>query len=464
MPWGEVAAQLREDQAVLRTTLRNVPERHRSIEAAFEYSWQLLSHEERRVLRALSVFRGGFSREAAKEVAGAGLSVLVSLVDKSLLKLREGGRFGRHPLLYEFTKRKLTEHPEEEAEAQRRHTAHYLAFAEAAAPHLSGEEQAAWLGRVEREIGNVQVALAWATRRGDGQLRLRLLSALEKFWYVRDAPLGRTLLEDALASTRLERTCALRGSALRVLGLLRWRDNDLSGAQEAYEEGLSIQRSLGDDQEVARLLNNLGILASIRKDFGAALRLYERSLVLKRRLGDTRGVAASLNNMGIAARHQGDFAAAYHLYKESLDLEQELGNAHGVAASLNNMGKAASALGQPDQAKRHLLEALRLERELGDTTYLLHTVAELINLEFSAGHLVQAATLLGAEETLRENLGSPFLEDERNEFEGNKVELRAELGAAKFSAAWAEGRAMDRERVIAYALGRLGLSNVTANG
>ncbi len=451
MSCAEVKAQFEQDLGALSTRLKNTPERHRSLEVAFGYSWDLLSGEERRVLRELSVFRGGFSLEGARRVAGAGLSTLVSLTDKSLLK-QAGGRYGRHPLLYNFTQHKLAEHPEVEAAARHRHAAFYTAWAEEAAPHLSGGEQATWLERVARDLSNVQVAARWAVAHGEVELGLRVLTALETFWYVRDVRAGKILLEETLASAELDPTNACRADASRVLGVLRWRENDLGGAGAAYEDSLAAYRANGDEQGVAKLLNNLGILASLRGEFGEAQGLYEESLTIKRRLGDKRGVAASLNNLGIAARHRGDNVAAYAFYRESLALEQELNNAHGLIASLNNLGKVSLTLGREGQAHKHLAEALRLERELSDMMYLLDTLNVLAAVEATADRFEHAATLLSAEKALRGHFGVGFRPEERAEFEKDVSLARTKLSEVDFGAGWTKGCEMDKNSAIAYAL------------
>ena len=117
----EVAKEMEAGADRLEAPARDVPERHRSVRAVFDHSWSLLLEGEREVLRGLSVFRGGFRREAAAVVAGATLPVLARLVDTSLLHLSVEGRYDRHPLLTQYTREKLAEHPEERQGAEQRH-------------------------------------------------------------------------------------------------------------------------------------------------------------------------------------------------------------------------------------------------------------------------------------------------------------------------------------------------------
>ncbi|MDQ3399235.1 MAG: AAA family ATPase, partial [Deinococcota bacterium] len=128
MPVGQIAEEIEENLDFLTSSTRNVAERHKSIRAAFEHSWKLLTPKEQEILRKLSVFRGGFTREAAAVVAEAPIAVLAALLDKSLVRVSSSGRYDRHPLLYQYTQEKLAEHQEERAETQEKHGTTYLHF------------------------------------------------------------------------------------------------------------------------------------------------------------------------------------------------------------------------------------------------------------------------------------------------------------------------------------------------
>ncbi len=152
----------------LATSLHNVSPRHRSMRAVFEHSWQLLSETERGVLRELSVFRGGFTREAAREVAGASLPVLASLVDKSLLRLSPSGRYELHELLRQYAAdklrraEKLATMPQARDAARDRHCEYYAAFIKRQEPDLGGARAVEALAAIETEIENVRAAWRWA--------------------------------------------------------------------------------------------------------------------------------------------------------------------------------------------------------------------------------------------------------------------------------------------------------------
>ena len=166
IPPSEIADEIKRNLDFLETPMRNAAEQHRSARAVFEHSWKLLTLTEQMIFRRLSVFRGGFRREAASEVAGATIPVLASLVDKSLVRRSTGGRYDRHPLLFQFTEQELEKQPEEKTKYQGRHARYYLTFFH---PE-NAQELTQWV----EEIDNLRTAFDYLIeqRRGDDAVRL----------------------------------------------------------------------------------------------------------------------------------------------------------------------------------------------------------------------------------------------------------------------------------------------------
>ncbi|MDQ3396908.1 MAG: AAA family ATPase, partial [Deinococcota bacterium] len=155
---AEIARELETGLYSLSTSLQDVCERHGSIRAVFEHSWKLLNVTEQAVLRKLAVFKGGFKREDAATVAGATLSILAKLVDKSLLRVLPGGRYDQHALLHQFTAAKLAEHPEEQQAVQKEHAACYFRFLEAQGKEVRGSKGKTALVALDEEFENIRVA------------------------------------------------------------------------------------------------------------------------------------------------------------------------------------------------------------------------------------------------------------------------------------------------------------------
>ena len=363
MLWGDVAAQLRKDQAVLRTTLRDVPERHRSIEAAFEYSWHFLSAEERRVLRELSVFRGGFSREAAREVVGAGLSVLVSLVDKSLLKLREGGRFGRHPLFYAFTCHKFLEYPELVQTKRRDHADYFQTFLKERTAQIRGERAEAALSEIAGELDNIRSAWNYWLEQNQFTELAESVHPLYRFFELT----GRVREGVDLFSSTVQRLDSSPDSA-RTLGELHWALSwmlrhlgQADAALQAAERALVHFRTHGDPALIARGTGELArFLGDHAGEYERAIRLLQEAYDLLEQQDDRRFETALLYNLSLTRYYAGKYAAAEQPLGRAEDLDRQSGYQAGVITCLHLRGELLTVMGRLSEAELVLEEGLRL--------------------------------------------------------------------------------------------------------
>ncbi len=178
----EIAEEIEKSLEILATTQRDLSPRHRSMQAVFDHSWRLLSAEEQSVFAACSVFRGGFTREAAVEVAGASLPVLAALVDKSLLRRTQQERYEIHELARQFAADRLAE-AQQVTQTRQHHLRFFMHFAEEAEPRLrNGQHVTEWLDRIECEHDNLRAALEWALSGGEFALGMRIVGALWDFW------------------------------------------------------------------------------------------------------------------------------------------------------------------------------------------------------------------------------------------------------------------------------------------
>jgi len=273
-----IALALETGLAALATTLRDVPARHRSMWAACEHSWRLLTPAEQAVFRQLSVFRGGFQVEAAASIAGADVSVLLSLADKSLLRPLAAGRFELHEVLRHFAERQLAAAGETETTAER-HGRYFLAWAETAELNLHGPAESQTLGDLERDHDNLRAALAWAMGRPDPTLALRLAGSLWRFWYGRGhSREGRQWLETALAAAGAGGSQALQRAHAKALdgaGVLANLRGDQARAAEVYAGAGALYRALGDQAGLAAVLNHVGLLQMDRGENAQANQTFE---------------------------------------------------------------------------------------------------------------------------------------------------------------------------------------------
>jgi tetratricopeptide (TPR) repeat protein len=277
--------------------------------------------------------------------------------------------------------------------------------------------------------------------------------------------------------------------ALLNLGSVAYYRNEYARAQALYAECLALYRELGARAEAALVLKNLGLVAKDQGDFIAAIAFYQESLALYQVAGDKRGMAQAFFNLGVVAYWQGDYAGAIELSEQGLARYRDLGDQMGAAYALDTLGMAFHKHGDHGQARRVLEQSLEILRALGDQVGIallltdLGLVAQAQGDQARAGRLHReglalawkigdkrraafcleglavavgqqpryAARLFGAAEALREAIGSPLPHAERATYERDVATLRAADPGA-FDAAWAEGRAIPSEHVLAGAL------------
>ena len=449
---SEIAGEIQRGLDFLRSSLRDLPDRHRSIRAVFDVSWQLLDDVERRVFCQLSIFRGGFTRTAAESichVTGANrsiLSILASLVAKSFLKRSASGRYEIHELLRQYGAARLTREPDVEEATRNRHCEYYLSFCAAQEVRLKGPEQLEALQELGSERANLRVAWQYAARHGRSRL---LLEAAEAIWlflqqnshssFQEQALLYEEALsglqqrvngaetateEDELALAKLqgfsagtymrlgdyERALALLQESLpRLRRLEAWREvalalNELAAtvhrqgdyeAERAYlEESLTRAREAGDRWLTGYSLNDLGMVWHLLGDTQQAQRLSRKSAALFRRLGDRRGLGFAFNNLGLFAFHLGAYDEADAFYRECLSIRQASGDQWGVAAALSHLALVAKARGDTAAARANLLKALKAAEQAGATSQLLDTLVMLAALLHDEGETARAQMIV----------------------------------------------------------------------
>jgi tetratricopeptide (TPR) repeat protein len=382
MSCKEIAAEIERGLELLTSASKNIPERHRSLKAAFEQSWKLLTSKEQEVLRKLSVFIGGFRREAASDVAGATIPILASLVDKSLLRVLPNGRYDRHPLLYQFTREKLLEKSNDPLNVQENHARYYLAFAELADQQLQGREQVMWFGRLDEELDNVREALRFLETKEDVSAALNLATTLGHFWNTRGYYAeGSGHLTTLLAKTSSH--SVTRAKALLHAGKLNFAQGEYQQARVFYEQSVVVAKNFQEKGIWARALLGLGqVTYNNQGDPKGTRSLYESSLELARESSDKATIAGVVHVLGAFEQEQGNNQQARAWLTEADHLFSELGNTQSRARVLNSLANMWVHLGQSDKARPLHLQSLELMRSVGDR---LGTGLALLNLGNDAG-------------------------------------------------------------------------------
>jgi predicted ATPase/DNA-binding CsgD family transcriptional regulator len=461
----EISERLEDSFELLASGGRTAMPRQRTLHATMDWSHDLLPDEERTLFRRLSVFAGGFNLQAAQAVcSGDGLDrdrvpeVLWHLVDKSLMVAREQDGEARYRLLEtvrQYGREKLDD-PEEEAELGRRHASFYVVLAEEADQGLSGPEQERWLILLEAEHDNLRAALTWSLGEGgDISLGVRLAAALGGFWSTRGyLSEGRRWLEETASRSGPKATQA-RAKALNGAGWVAMLQDEYEAAGPLIEEGLTLNRELGDKEGIASSLVILGSAAMMgRRDDVPVVALLEEARKLRPELEDQRTVARMVLLESMVMLEQNDRERMVALNEESLALFRERKYAYGVVMCLTNLGLVTLAEGDYEKATALLSEDLRLARDLNHKLYIQYCLTGLAGVDASQGRPVRAARLWGAAEGMSETYGGHIMLADRSiiDYEGRLATARSRLNEVAWTAAWGEGRAMGPDQAIEYAL------------
>jgi predicted ATPase/DNA-binding SARP family transcriptional activator len=408
---AEIAAEIGTSLDFLETDLRGVPERQRSIRAVFDHSWKLLTEREREIFQGLSIFRGGFNREAAQAVTGASLRELVALADKSLLHRMPTGRYEVHELLRQYAEEALDRTAGAGEPARDRHSAHYAAALERWAGDLKGGQQQAALAEMEEEIENVHVAWDWAVERGQQERIDQGIEGLGRFCEWR----GRWVEGEAAcraAAERLSRPAGegtaerarIRARALAWQGRFGWRLGHIDLAAKVLRQSLALLgKSLAPER--AFVLFEMGLMVH-ESDPEEARPLYEESLALYRALGDRWSTAYVLEELGWLCFNLCTYREGKRLFEESLAIRQSLYDRRGIARSLFALGITIMSYGQFDQSERLLRKSIALCRKVGEQPILAEGLLGLAQLfVYGLGRFDEAHQLIDEGEAIFADLG-----------------------------------------------------------
>ena len=412
----EIAREIEKSLAFLAMTSQGTLPRHRSIIALFDPSWNLLSQGEQQVFRQLSVFRGGFRRDAAERVAGATLIHLATLIDKSLLRRNSAGRFDMHELVRQYAAMKLDQEPGEKRSVLDRHCSYYAEMLSQMKGHLRSHLARDALKEIRAEFENVRQSWQWAvTQRKVVEMKQSLQSLLDFYdtqgwfqegeeafslaveelnkidqgsteWDIQyNIVLGQVLAGQgwlSLASGRYEKAVELSQASLDLLRQYEVREElmnplitlgnvalimgDYTRSQQLLQESLALQRAAGDQWGEGWSLGNLGIVSYMLGEYQKSSDLISKALGLFKELGDSRLIELCSSFLSMTMSALENYAEAERLAREGVALSREISHHWGTALAQCNLGVAAYYLGRTVEAAQQLFEGLELFRMIGE--------------------------------------------------------------------------------------------------
>ncbi len=484
----------------------DVPERQQTLRSAIDWSHDLLSAAEGKLLRRLAVFVGGCTLEGAEAVCDTSRDLgidlfegLSSLVDKNLVQRVDRDeaepRFSMLETVREYAFERLTKNGERSG-AQRAHAAYCLVLAEEGNPELSPADRDRWLTRCDLEIDNFRFALDWLLGNRNLDWSLRLCVALFRFWDMREhltEGRGRLAAVLHLAGGRCSKE---RARLLHFIGALAASQGDYPAAEKHLKDGLSLYEELADEPGIGASVNALGIVARDRGDYPAAQSHFERSLACWRMLSDRLAIARCLHNLANVVKIRGDYSRARWALREAADLFDELGDRSGRAWSINQLGDIARAQCDMAGARSLYRTAFSAFREAGDPWGAARSLTDLAYVECSQGDHAAAHTacqealgifaglrhrrgiaralessaclamaqgdseralkLAGAAAHLRRSIRAPLHQAEQSKLDQMLVPAWQGGSEAEGKRAWEEGSALSLEDAILYSLNQTG--------
>jgi predicted ATPase/class 3 adenylate cyclase len=451
-----VLARLDRRLAILTGGGADRPERHQTLRAALDWSFELLEPDARKLLARLSVFGGGFDLAAVEAVCGQGIDALQTLVEHSLVRAEEIGgepRFSMLEAIREYAAERLAEGGDE-ASMQAAHAAAFLEVAETHRRLVLGREGARHLDRLERDHDNLRGALRWAIDAGEAEIALRMAASLWRFWQLRGhLAEGRQWTEAALAlAMSRSDLAALRSAALVADGGLLYWQADLVASTARYAEALSLARAVDDASRIVEALGNLGMMIASTGRTSEAATMFAEGMPLAEASGDRDALAILLFGDAYRLAVEGRLDDSYAGFERAATLFREVGNVYWEATSLHGLGQVRRLASDAASAEPLYREALIRLNGLADRAGVAVELDLLAVTAIMLGDPVRGMRLAGAAAGLRDALGA-----------GQWLELQVYrpptdmalelLEPVVAREALAEGRSWSLAAAVAYALG-----------
>ena len=366
----EIAKEIERGLDFLSVSTRDLPARHRSLRAVFNHSWQLLTEEEQQALARLSVFRGGFQRDAAEQVVGASLSMLSALMTKSLIRRSGDQRFDLHELIRQYALERLADQPKAQNEAQERHALYYLEYFDSRANPLRSSAQHETVTELSVEMDNFRVAWDWALTHREFD---RARQVAKTLWY--------------------------------LLELRTWFEEGTLVFSKAAETIQSYTAKIGNGTETLEIANELeGHAAFFMFRRGNTVAAYEALTLVKAQLSANASRYVQLY-LGIVCRDLGKFTEANEVLQDSLETAEEFGDPWCQSMAGQFLGIIALEIGDYDLAQRYLMEALTLGREMGDPMLIAHALGFVSLTIQNVGETAKAEKFLQESLALTQKIG-----------------------------------------------------------
>jgi len=481
----EIASEIEKNIDLLETEKRDVPGRQRSVRAVIESSWNQADVAAQDLLKRLSVFRGGFTRQAIQKAAGASLQVLSQLVDKALLQRDpETARYSMHELLRQYAEEQLKLSVEEERSAHEAHAGYFADFMQMCGMRLHDQRQRVALLEIEADFDNIRIAWGYWIDQQDASRLLEFIDGLFLFFELRSSFIPAIQFFDVatrkLASDDRDVVCAraqIQARQAWFTALIGLPEEGLQLAQESinilrqHDQDINLQTLLGIAIN-AVFLNKVEVLNHITQDVAAqaeqsadafervwalewrayalisqgqieeAVRTLGQGLALSKELDNPMGWSWSEALLGACSMATGDTSAAKTYYSRGAQQAEEIQYVRMLQICYEALGTLALIEKNLEEAQQFSLKCLRISQECGQTREMLASLRDLASVYIAQGKLDRAlqflAVVLNHPASEQNSLNRP--EPIRDEAEKLRVQIESQLEPSLYQVAWKNGQ------------------------
>ncbi len=432
----QIADEMEKSSQFLVSPYRDITGRHRSLEATFNYSWDLLSPMEQNIFRRLAVFKGSFTAQAASIIAATSLKNLSIFVDKSLLRSNDRNRYEMQPIIYEFVSSKLHENPEEKKTLSHQHSLYFMEVADEKRKKFYSDQLPDALQSVAEDLPNLIQGWEWSLAQGNIPAADIYLDTLYRFFEIRSrliecedllAKSVRTLNKGLPINTIRDKNMRILAARIQIRQAAAcYRLNFCGKAKPLLTEALSILNDENAVQDIAFALTYQGAIANRQKQFEAgityltdaterfrivndirgksiayhhlgliymdlqklddAIHYHEESYQFAKQLNNLFGMSISLNILGTIACRQKDYERAREFHSKGETICQKLGDSWGISQAKSGLAEIAMAVGDIAMAKDFYLLSIQIDEKIGENNRLPNTLKKLANLLLDEHH------------------------------------------------------------------------------
>ncbi|MEQ9032725.1 MAG: LuxR C-terminal-related transcriptional regulator, partial [Aggregatilineales bacterium] len=471
----EIVEEMRQNSDFLETDIRNMPERHRSLRAIFDYSWQMLADDEREAFARLSVFRGGCTRNAALKAIGASLKTLTGLVNKSLLRRDpDSGRYELHELIRQYAAERLDEKGETDA-IRALHSAYYAQKMANYEADLRGQRQPEALDEIDADLDNIRNGWRRAITHNDYDAVIQYATSLDLFYVLRsrhDEP--NEMFDFALNTLQFTQEPLAQITRGRILArYVRTRQDKSPENRDTFtpllDEALAIAEAHDHQTEVIYCLQILSHMVMLHeKDYESAREVIHRRLEISRSINDLNGEADALFNLGYIAAMCNDVQGLKDYTQQSYDIYRRIGDRYSEATALHNLGAYEEMTGNLDAAEAFFRQVLDIRLSIRNVVAAIKSQTTLARLLIDKGNLEGAEQFLQDSELIAKHRNFQWYARENHRVRSTIALIRADYHSALSHAEYVSqsllkdknDRKMMRMETYLHALAHLGLGNL----